>query len=68
MGLILLTLKLRKHFEEAKIAIADWNAAVSLGKTDINKFSDAVVKNSAQLKAYFIYGRYSIFNWLSSFS
>ena len=53
MGINITNIKAqKKHFEEAKIAIADWNAAVSLGKTDINKFSDAVVKNSAQLKAY----------------
>ncbi|WP_347135966.1 phage tail tape measure protein [[Clostridium] symbiosum] len=53
MGINITNIKAqKKHFEEAKIAIADWNAAVSLGKTDINDFSDAVVKNSAQLKAY----------------
>ena len=42
----------KKHFEEAKIAIAKWNAKVAEGAVDINDLGDAVVKNSAQLKAY----------------
>lgn len=42
----------KKHFEEAKDAIAGWNKELFKGKPDINDFKDAVVQNNAQLKAY----------------
>ncbi len=43
---------LKKHYEEAEIAIAKWNSRLAAGKVDINDFDDALAKNSAQFKAY----------------
>ena len=43
---------LKKHYEEAEIAIAKWNSRLAAGKVDINDFDDALVKNSAQFKTY----------------
>lgn len=42
----------KKHMEEAGEAIAGWNRKLLQGQTDINKFSEAVVQNNTQLKAY----------------
>lgn len=53
MGINITNLKAeKKHFAEAEQAIAKWNAKVSEGLTDINKFGESVVKNNAQLKDY----------------
>lgn len=53
MGINITNIKAqKKHFEEAKISITKWNQEIISGVGDINKFSDAAVKNSAQLKAY----------------
>lgn len=43
---------LKKHYEEAEIAIAKWNSRLAAGKVDINDFDDALVKNGAQFKTY----------------
>ncbi len=42
----------RQHFADAESAISDWNMELINGETDVELFNDAVVKNSAQLKAY----------------
>ena len=53
MGIDISRIKnLKKHYEEAETAIAKWNSRLAAGKVDINKFDDALVKNSAQFKAY----------------
>ena len=53
MGIDISRIKnLKKHYNEAEIAIAKWNSRLAAGKVDINDFDDALVKNSAQFKAY----------------
>jgi len=42
----------KKHFEDASIAISDWNCELTKGKTDLDSFNNEVVKNSASLKEY----------------
>lgn len=42
----------KKHFEEAAEAIAEWNIAVGIGQTDVDKLGESVVKNNVQLKNY----------------
>ena len=42
----------KKHFEDAVIAISDWNCELANGKTDIEVFENALVKNNAQLRDY----------------
>ena len=42
----------KKHFEDAVIAISDWNCELANGKTDIEVFENALVKNNVQLKSY----------------
>lgn len=52
-GIDITAIKQQKaHFAEASTAIEKWNSYLSVGKTDINKFGEEVVKNNAQLKAY----------------
>ena len=43
---------LKKHYEQAETAIAKWNSRLVAGKVDLNDFDNALVKNSAQFKAY----------------
>lgn len=43
---------LKKHYEDAAIAISDWNCELINGKTDLDAFDNACVKNSASLKEY----------------
>ena len=43
---------MKKHFLEAKEAIAKWNAELVTGNTDINKFGKSVVQNNVQFKKY----------------
>ena len=43
---------LKKHYEDAGIAISDWNCELAKGKTDLEAFESACVKNSASLKEY----------------
>lgn len=42
----------KKHFEDATVAISDWNCELTNGKTDLDLFYNACVQNNAQLKAY----------------
>lgn len=43
---------LKKHFSEAEEAIYLWNDVLSSGENNIESFSNALVKNNAQFKAY----------------
>ncbi|MBQ4523789.1 MAG: phage tail tape measure protein [Lachnospiraceae bacterium] len=53
MGIDFTAIKEQKaHFEAAEGAITSWNKSLAIGKNDINKFGEEVVKNNAQLKAY----------------
>ncbi len=42
----------KKHFEDASIAISDWNCELAAGKTDLELFENALIKNNAQLRNY----------------
>lgn len=41
-----------KHYREASAAVEKWNSYLKAGKTDINDFGEAVVKNNSQLREY----------------
>lgn len=43
---------LKKHYEEASIAIKRWNKELVSGKADLEVFDNVCVKNSASLKEY----------------
>lgn len=43
---------LKKHYDEAGIAIKRWNKELKSGKADLEVFDNACVKNSASLKEY----------------
>ncbi len=42
----------KKHFEEAKEFISNWNKELLKGRVNVEDFSDSVVQNSAQFKDY----------------
>ena len=42
----------KKHFEDASIAISDWNCELTKGKTDLDSFNNEVIKKSVSLKTY----------------
>ncbi len=44
--------KQKVHFEEAEDAIGKWNGRLKVGKANIEKFEESVVKSNASLKAY----------------
>lgn len=53
MGINFTEIKSQKqHFEEAAVAIDKWNKEVSSGQSDLNKFGEAITKNSVQFKSY----------------
>ncbi len=43
---------LKKHYEEAKGAILQWNDRLSSGKADLDSFNSSLVKNTTSLKEY----------------
>ncbi len=42
----------KRHFEEAKDAIAIWNTKLKSGKANLDSFNNKVIQNNAQLKEY----------------